>query len=71
VTDVLRDLWHRRSPLPDAVLQRFGELVAAASAPIDDVRGTAAYRRHALGVLARRTLSWAWDDYWATGQAAA
>ena len=27
---------------------RFGELVAAAASPIDDVRGTAAYRRHAL-----------------------
>ena len=35
---------------------RFGELVAAAASPIDDVRGTAAYRRHALSVLAKRTL---------------
>jgi hypothetical protein len=26
------------------------------------VRGTAAYRRHALSVLARRTLAWAWKE---------
>lgn len=38
---------------------RFGEAVAAAAAPIDDVRGTAAYRNHALAVMARRALSWA------------
>ena len=37
--------------------------MSAAARPIDDVRGTAAYRRHALAVLARRTLSWAWRDY--------
>ena len=40
----------------------FGALVAAAASPIDDVRGTAAYRRHALGVLAKRTLTWAWEE---------
>jgi CO/xanthine dehydrogenase FAD-binding subunit len=52
--------WAGRGPLDAGVAARFGELVAAAASPIDDVRGTAAYRRHALAVLARRTLSWAW-----------
>ena len=56
-------LWESRRDLPDATATRFGDLVAADSAPIDDVRGTAAYRRHALSVLARRTLAWAWHDY--------
>jgi len=62
-------LWQSAGRLPDRVAQRFGELVAAAARPIDDVRGTAAYRRHALSVLARRTLAWAWDSYRAEGGA--
>lgn len=41
---------------------RFGELVANAASPIDDVRGTAVYRRHACAVLARRSLTWALED---------
>jgi CO/xanthine dehydrogenase FAD-binding subunit len=56
-------LWSSRSPIGEAASARFGELVAASARPIDDVRGTAAYRVHALGVLARRTLAWAWDQY--------
>jgi CO/xanthine dehydrogenase FAD-binding subunit len=56
-------LWESAAGLTDQVARRFGELVAAAARPIDDVRGTAAYRRHALSVLARRTLGWAWDSY--------
>ncbi len=52
--------WEGRRPVSGATLNRFGRLVAEAAKPIDDVRGTAAYRRHALAVLARRCLSWAW-----------
>jgi CO/xanthine dehydrogenase FAD-binding subunit len=55
--------WDTRAELDLAAVARFGELVAGAARPIDDVRGTAAYRRHALSVLARRSLSWAWTDY--------
>jgi CO/xanthine dehydrogenase FAD-binding subunit len=36
--------------------ESFPEQVAAAASPIDDVRGTAAYRRHALRVLTKRAL---------------
>jgi CO/xanthine dehydrogenase FAD-binding subunit len=52
-------LWESDSQLPESVLTRFGELVAAAARPIDDARGSADYRRHAVGVLAQRTLAWA------------
>ena len=39
-----------------AVFARFGELAADATAPIDDHRSTADYRRHAVAVCARRAL---------------
>jgi CO/xanthine dehydrogenase FAD-binding subunit len=55
--------WDAREPLPDSAVRRFGELVGAAARPIDDVRGSAAYRRHALSVLGGRTLRWAWEEY--------
>jgi CO/xanthine dehydrogenase FAD-binding subunit len=53
--------WDGHGPTPQDALQRFGELVADAASPIDDQRGSAVYRRHALAVLARRTLTWAWS----------
>jgi CO/xanthine dehydrogenase FAD-binding subunit len=61
--------WEGRSPLDPGVARRFGELVAGAAAPIDDVRGRADYRLHSLAVMARRTLGWAWDDYTGRGPA--
>ena len=55
--------WDGGRRIPDDVLARFGELVGACARPIDDVRGTARYRSHAVGVLGRRTLQWAWSAY--------
>jgi CO/xanthine dehydrogenase FAD-binding subunit len=56
-------LWESRAELPTALAREFGEKVKAAGAPIDDVRGTAAYRLHSLAVMARRAVTWAWTDY--------
>jgi CO/xanthine dehydrogenase FAD-binding subunit len=58
-----RGLWENPAAVDEFALGRFGQLVAAAAKPIDDVRGTAAYRRHALAVMARRSFVWAWNDY--------
>ena len=59
---VIRAAYGSAGPVAAAVTAPVGEadafpdLVAEACSPIDDVRGTAAYRRHALRVLARRAL---------------
>ena len=55
--------WDGLGALDDATARRFGELVVAAADPQDDVRGTAAYRRHALAVIARRCLAWCWEEH--------
>ena len=55
--------WDARAPLGGSAARQFGALVEAAARPIDDVRGTAAYRHHALGVLGRRALQWTWNEY--------
>jgi CO/xanthine dehydrogenase FAD-binding subunit len=56
-------LWASRDAISEAALERFGKIVGIAAEPISDVRATASYRRHAVGVLARRTLGWAWEEY--------
>jgi CO/xanthine dehydrogenase FAD-binding subunit len=56
-------LWESRGELPESLAREFGHRVRDAAAPIDDVRGSAAYRLHSLSVMARRAATWAWDDY--------
>jgi CO/xanthine dehydrogenase FAD-binding subunit len=58
-----KGLWESPAAVDDSALVQFGRLVAAAAKPIDDVRGTAAYRRHALSVMARRSFVWAWNQH--------
>jgi CO/xanthine dehydrogenase FAD-binding subunit len=59
----LRASFGSAGPVPAVVVgsleeaEGFAEQVERAAAPIDDVRGTAAYRRHALRVLVGRALS--------------
>ena len=60
--EALADRWDTPGDVDKAVTGEFGTLVAEAASPIDDVRGSAAYRRHALSVLARRCLSWVLSD---------
>lgn len=55
--------WDSGSTLTPAVARQFAELASGACNPIDDVRGSGRYRRHAVGVMARRTLGWAWESY--------
>jgi CO/xanthine dehydrogenase FAD-binding subunit len=54
--------WDGRGEIAPGAVARFGELVAAAASPIDDQRGSAKYRRHALAVMAKRSLKWAWSQ---------
>jgi CO/xanthine dehydrogenase FAD-binding subunit len=56
-------LWDSRAELPEALAVEFGRKVRDAASPIDDVRGTAAYRLHTLSVMARRAAVWAWNDF--------
>ena len=58
----LNGRWLAPGPPDPKSLATFGAMVADAASPIDDVRGTAAYRRHALSVLAQRSAGWVWTE---------
>jgi CO/xanthine dehydrogenase FAD-binding subunit len=53
--------WDRMVVDDPAAFGQFANLVAAAAQPIDDHRGTAEYRRHAVRVLAGRTAAQAFS----------
>ncbi|RSS78967.1 xanthine dehydrogenase family protein subunit M [Streptomyces sp. WAC06614] len=55
--------WESGKVITPSIAKQFGELASASCNPIDDVRGTAKYRRHAIGILARRQLVWTWEQY--------
>jgi CO/xanthine dehydrogenase FAD-binding subunit len=49
--------WEKQLEPTVAQCTEFGRLASSAARPIDDVRGTAAYRRYVLGVIAGRALA--------------
>ncbi|MFJ2114755.1 MULTISPECIES: FAD binding domain-containing protein [unclassified Streptomyces] len=55
--------WDNGKIITPSIAKEFALLAAAACNPIDDVRGTAKYRRHAVGIMARRQLGWTWEQY--------
>nr|WSZ99279.1 xanthine dehydrogenase family protein subunit M [Streptomyces sp. NBC_00857] len=55
--------WESGKIITPSIAKQFASLASAACNPIDDVRGTATYRRHAVGVMARRQLGWTWEQY--------
>ncbi|GAA4663671.1 FAD binding domain-containing protein [Streptomyces chumphonensis] len=55
--------WESGKTITPSIARQFAELASGACNPIDDVRGSARYRRHAVGIMARRTLGWTWDAY--------
>jgi CO/xanthine dehydrogenase FAD-binding subunit len=60
-------LWRNRTALSGDLLEEFGQLTAQAADPHTDLAATAAYRRHAIAVLARRGLVDVWGRYRESG----
>ncbi|HIE97813.1 MAG TPA: xanthine dehydrogenase family protein subunit M [Planctomycetes bacterium] len=49
--------WLSGQPASEEVFAKAGELAKRVATPIDDMRGTAEYRTHLVGVLTKRTLA--------------
>jgi CO/xanthine dehydrogenase FAD-binding subunit len=60
--------WDSREGLQDKCVQKFADLVVRSVDAHTDLRATAAYRRHALGVLARRSIRDIWNDRQSEGE---
>ena len=53
--------WLAGKTAEETTFAEAGEIAKRVAAPIDDMRGTAEYRRHLVGVLTKRTLAQAVD----------
>jgi carbon-monoxide dehydrogenase medium subunit len=49
--------WLAGQPAVDATFEHAGELARESASPISDMRGTAEFRQHLVGVLVKRTLA--------------
>lgn len=58
------EAWLAGKPLSEAVIANAGDLAAAAARPIDDIRGSAAYRRRMVKVMVERALRQLRDGTW-------
>ncbi|MEV8533831.1 xanthine dehydrogenase family protein subunit M [Streptomyces sp. NPDC051211] len=57
------NFWESGKVITPSIAKQFAKLCSGAANPIDDVRGTASYRRHAVGIMARRQLVWTWERF--------
>jgi xanthine dehydrogenase FAD-binding subunit len=55
-TDTEAATWLKGKPATEDIFARAGELARNVAAPITDMRGTAEYRMHLVGILVKRTL---------------
>ena len=49
--------WLTGKPATEDIFAQAGELASKVASPITDMRGTAEYRMHLVGVLVKRTLA--------------
>lgn len=68
LTELIARRWDGTAALPAAGVDEFAELAASATRAVDDVRSSARYRHRGVAVLARRCLTWTWENRHSAGR---